>query len=275
MREEWHSVTHLLKVAINHNRSTHGQNLESINDIVHSWMIFFWTSCNNPFVLGWGIGHDMGSLQARQVTNQKQASRVKREVTSRTRAKRETGFKPEESWVRGYEPEESWWSWENWEKKVPNRKRVERGIRIVACGDVVQECDSGCFFWGTSQQCQLRIVWAQHYMHRKSSSNILLLQPSSLLYVVVGWQATKNHHASVRRICGREEWRRFERSVGRREMDLILPSARYCNLGLLLSRPHIHSCPIHHLSLFAACKEKEAEFVCIKVPFGWVCIAKP
>jgi hypothetical protein len=51
-------------------------------------------------------------------------------------------------------------------------------------------------------------------------------------------------------------------------MDLILPSARYCNLGLLLSRPHIHSCPIHHLSLFAACKEKDAEFVFIKVPFG-------
>ena len=41
--------------------------------------------------------------------------------------------------------------------------------------------------------------------HSSTREPRILLQPSSPLYVVVGWQATKNHHASVRRICGREE----------------------------------------------------------------------
>ena len=70
MRREWQSVTHLFKVVISHNQSTHEHNLGNMDDNCAS-MDEFLTSCNNPFVLARGICHDMGSLQARQVTNQK------------------------------------------------------------------------------------------------------------------------------------------------------------------------------------------------------------
>ena len=142
MREEWHSAIHLLKVVINHNRSTHGQNLESVNDIVHSWMIFFLTSCNNPFVLGWGIGHDMGSLQARQVTNQKQASRVTRGYkpdASKERDRLQTGRELRERLRTGRE------LMELRELGEKGSKSEESWERHQNCG--LWGCSAGMWFW--------------------------------------------------------------------------------------------------------------------------------
>ena len=50
------SSIHMLKLVISHNQSTHGRNLETMNDIVlHDWK--FATNIDNPSALGSGVGY--------------------------------------------------------------------------------------------------------------------------------------------------------------------------------------------------------------------------